>query len=64
MNFQYTERKSVTFVTEPHVRKCGEIYLNLQNCDEKVNSAIEKLFKREIETEMFFGENEVKVNFI
>lgn len=63
LNIYSTEQKSVTFVTESHVCKCGEIYLNLQNCNEKVNSAIEKLYNRVIETEMFFGESEIKVNF-
>ncbi len=59
-----TEQETVTFVTEPGVKQCCELCINFQSDGEGiVNPAIEKLFKREIEVEMLFGQSEIKVSF-
>lgn len=65
LNIYSTDNPNALFTTDPGVRKCATLYLNLEPIPQpsNINPAIKELIKREVEIEMFFGETEIKVKF-
>ncbi|XP_054167177.1 heat shock 70 kDa protein 12A-like [Oppia nitens] len=61
-----SERDDVEFITDKGVQRCGTLYLDLDDINyishsNHINSAFKTIIKREIQTQMIFGDTEIKV---
>lgn len=56
INIYYTDRNDVMFVTDPGVKKCGTLCLDLSDMQYHQNLPT----RREIQTRMIFGDTEIK----
>ena len=58
INIYSSERSDIHFITDPGVRKCGTLYLDLSALS--YDAHLPK--RREIQTRMIFGDTEIKVS--
>jgi len=61
-----SQRDDIEFITDEGVEKCGTLYLDLDviKKSNNINPALESLMKREIRTQMIFGDTEIKVSLV
>jgi hypothetical protein len=58
-----SERDDVEYITDTDVHRCGTLYLDLDLIPESnhINPALKAMVKWEIQTQMIFGDTEIKV---
>lgn len=58
-----SDKENNQFITDEGVKRCGTLYLDLEN-DSVIYNAVKSYGKREIQTQMIFGDTEIKVRDI